>query len=145
MGRKKIRNMTWDDYGISLHRYHELRSFCLQYGEKKLKINRGISAGVNDGMPKGNFRGNPLETNAIRNVMYQKDCEMIEQAAEAASPLLAPYILKSVTNDLSYTYIEYDETLGRIPAGKTEFYAYRRLFYHYLDELKSGDKIRLLS
>ena len=145
MGKKRLRDMTWDDYGISKHRYQELKAFCLQYGEKKSKISRGISGTGYDGMPKGNYKGNTLETQAIRNVMYQKDCEMIEQAAMAASGEIYPYIIKSVSNDLSYQFIEYDETLGRIPVGINEFYAYRRLFYHYLDLLKIGDKIDLLS
>lgn len=143
--KKRIRDMTWEDYGISKNRYDELRAFCLQYEEKKSKISRGIGSMNYDGMPKGNYKGNPLESKAIRNVMYQKDCEMIEQAAIAASSEIYPYIIKSVTNDLSYRFIEYDEKLGRIPVGKTEFYAMRREFYHFLDLLKSGDKIDLLS
>ena len=143
--KKRLRDMTWDDYGISRNRYKELQAFCLQYDEKKSKINRGINAVANDGMPKGNFKKNTLEMNAIRNVIYQRDCEMIERAAVAASSEIYPYIIKSVTNDLSFPYIEYDEKLGRIPVGKTEFYGYRRLFYHYLDLIKSGDKLDLLS
>ena len=142
--KKRLRFMTWEDYGISKHRYEELKAFCLQYEEKKMKINRGINSVANDGMPKGNFKGNPIESSAIRNVMLQKDCEMIEQAAIAASPEIYQYIIKSVTNDLSYPFVEYDERLGRIPVGKTDFYGYRRLFYHYLDVLKSGDKLELL-
>lgn len=145
MGKKRLRDMAWDDYGISKHRYQELKAFCLQYEEKKSKISRGISGTGFDGMPKGNYKGNPLETQAIRNAMYQKDCEMIEQAAMAASGEIYPYIIKSVSKDLSYQFIEYDEVLGRIPVGINEFYAYRRLFYHYLDLLKIGDKIDLLS
>ena len=144
MGKKRLREMTWDDYGISKHRYDELKSFCLQYDEKKSKINRDVGSMNYDGMPRGNYKGNPLESKAIRNVMYQKDCEMIEQEAIAASADLHQYILKSVTNDLSYRFIEYDEKLGRIPVGINEFYGYRRLFYHYLDMLKIGDKIDLL-
>ena len=136
--------MTWDDYGISRNRYKELEAFCLQYEEKKSKISRGINAVTIDGMPKGNYKQNTLEANAIRNVMLQKDCEMIEQAAVAASPDIYPYIIKSVTNGLSYDFVEYDERLGRIPVGKTEFYGYRRLFYHFLDLLKSGDKMGLV-
>lgn len=143
--KKRLRNMTWDDYGISRNRYKELQAFCLQYDEKKSKINRGVNAVANDGMPKGNFKKNTLEMNAIRNVIYQRDCEMIERAAVAASSEIYPYIIRSVTNDLSFPYIEYDEKLGRIPVGKTEFYGYRRLFYHYLDLIKSGDKLDLLS
>ena len=77
MGKKRLREMTWDDYGISKHRYDELKSFCLQYDEKKSKISRDVGSMNYDGMPKGNYKGNPLESKAIRNVMYQKDCEMI--------------------------------------------------------------------
>lgn len=145
MEKKRIRNMTWDDYGISRHRYQELKAFCLQYDEKKSKISRSLSAVNYDGMPHGAGGGKGMEAQAIRNVTYQRDIEMIEQAAIAANADLYPYIIKSVTNDLSYPFIEYDDELGRIPVGGTEFYAIRRLFYHFLDELKSGYKIDLLS
>lgn len=145
MQKKRLRDMTWEDYGISKNRYDELRAFCLQYEEKKSKISRGVGNINYDGMPKGNYKENPLERMAIRNVTYQKDCEMIEQAAMAASSEFYQYIIKSVTNGLSYGFIEYDEHLGRIPIGKTEFYAIRRRFYHFLDLIKSGDKINLLS
>ena len=142
---KRIRDKAWDDYGISANRYKELKAFCLQYSEKKYKINRGIGSVTSDGMPKGGTRKDKLESMAIRNVIYEQDCKMIEQAAMAASEEIYPYIIKSVTNDLSYEYIEYNEKLGHIPVGKTDFYGYRRLFYHYLDKLKIGDKIDLLS
>lgn len=142
---KRIRDKTWDDYGISANRYKELKAFCLQYSEKKYKINRGIGSVASDGMPKGGTRKDKLESMAIRNVIYEQDCKMIEQAAIAASGEIYPYILRSVTQDLSYQFIEYDDNLGRIPVGPNEFYGYRRLFYHYLDKLKIGDKIDLLS
>lgn len=142
---KRIRDKTWDDYGISANRYKELKAFCLQYSEKKYKINRGIGSVTSDGMPKGGTRKDKLESMAIRNVIYEQDCKMIEQAAMAASGEIYPYILRSVTQDLSYQFIEYDDNLGRIPVGPNEFYGYRRLFYHYLDKLKIGDKIDLLS
>lgn len=142
---KRVRDKTWDDYGISANRYKELKAFCLQYSEKKYKINRCIGSVTSDGMPKGGTRKDKLEAMAIRNVIYEQDCKMIEQAAIAASGEVYPYILRSVTQDLSYQFIEYDDKLGRIPVGPNEFYGYRRLFYHYLDKLKIGDKIDLLS
>lgn len=142
---KRIRDRAWEDYGISVNRYKELKAFCLQYNEKKSKINRSIGSAVSDGMPKGGSRKDKLEAMAIRNVIYEQDCKMIEQAAIAASEKIYPYIIKSVTQDLSYQLIEYDDRLGRIPIGPNEFYGYRRLFYHYLDRLKIGDKIDLLS
>ena len=143
--KKRLREMTWDDYGISKYRYEELKAFCLQYEEKKAKISYGLKGVIQDGQPHGNSTGNPTEAAAIRNSAYKKDCEMIEQAAIAASAEIYPYIIKSVTNNLAYEYIESDEQIGRIPVGKTDFYAHRKLFYHYLDKIKIGDKIDLLS
>ena len=106
----RLRNVTWKDYGISPNLQKELKAFCMQYGEMK---KRGV---------------------------LKEDCRMIEEAAGKASPELGPYILKSVTKDLSYDQLEYDLELGRIPVGKTDFYGYRRLFFHYLYKMKIGDK-----
>ena len=30
MEKKRLRDMTWDDYGISRNRYKELKAFCQQ-------------------------------------------------------------------------------------------------------------------
>lgn len=35
MGKKRLRDMTWDDYGLSRDRRRELRAFCLQYDKKR--------------------------------------------------------------------------------------------------------------
>lgn len=146
--KKRIREKTYSDYGISLHRYKELKEFCLQYDEKKSKINRELSGVSCDGMPKGSSKHDILENNAIKNAMYETDCKMIEDAAVLASNGVTTdfhkFIIKAVTNDLSYEYIMWLEDAGQVPVGKTDFYAYRRLFYHYLDRLKSGDKLKVL-
>lgn len=131
--QKRIRQFTWDDYGISKNLHDELKAFCLQYEEKKSKIRYGI-----DEVSKNSNR--PTEENAISNTVYKKDCEMIEQAAKMANAEIAEYIIKSVSYDLPYEYIEYDEGLGRIPVGKTDFYGYRRLFFFYLKKIKMGTK-----
>ena len=144
MGKKRLRDMTWDDYGISRHRYQELKAFCLQYEEKKNRIKYGLSAVQCDGQPKAHTAGSQVEKAAIENARNQKDCAMIEEAAIRANPGIWRYILKSVTLGLSYEFVEYDEKEGRIPVGKTDFYAYRKLFYYYLHKLKIGDKLNVV-
>lgn len=57
----------------------------------------------------------------------------VQAAAEEANTSIAQYILISVMKNKSYEGIEYVEGLGRIPCGRTDFYGYRRLFYHLLD------------
>ncbi len=144
MGKKRLRDMTWDDYGISKHRYQELKAFCLQYEEKKNKIRYGLSAVQSDGQPKAHNTGSQVENQAIENANYQRDCEMIEQAAIKTCPDLYRYIIKSVSLGLAYEHVEYDEKAGRIPVGKTDFYAYRKLFYYNLHKLKIGDKLNVV-
>lgn len=138
MANKSLRSMNWDDYGISRNRYKELKAFCLQYDEKKSKIKRGLSSGQSDGQPKARSIESQVERQAIENSIYIKDCAMIEEAAVKANPEIWRYILRSVTLGLPYEFIEYDEEQGRIPVGKTDFNAYRRLFYNYLNKIKSG-------
>lgn len=145
MGKtKRLRDMTWDDYGISRNRYKELKAFCLQYDEKKSKIRYGLSSVQADGVPGSNYKESPVEKQAVQNSTYLQDVRMIEEAAVKANSGIWKYLLKSVTKGLSYEYVEYDDELGRIPMGSTEFYAYRRLFYCYLDELKIGYKSKAI-
>lgn len=148
MGKKRLRDMTWDDYGISKNRYRELKAFCLQYDEKKSEIQYGTSGSSSaweNVASRMGFVGKPVENQAVKNELYAKDCRMIEEAAIRADPGIWKYILRSVTQDLPYEFVEYDEELGRITVGKTDFYSYRRLFYFYLHRLKIGDKLNVVS
>ncbi len=144
MEKKRLREMTWEDYGITRHRYEELRAFCLQYEEKKREIARGAAGLRCHTAVSRTGTEDPAKRAALRRRRYQRDLEMIEEAARAACPEIDAYMIKSVTKDLSYPFLEYDLELGRIPMGKTDFYARRKLFYYFLDRLKSGDKIDLL-
>lgn len=136
--KKRVRDRNYDDYGISKHRYMELKAFCRQYDEKKQKIKYGLSAVQYSHMPKPDYEESPTERQAIKNHLYKEDCSIIEEACKQANPVIWKYIMRSVTQGLTYEHIEFDSELGRIPVGKTDFYGYRKLFYHYLDKLKLG-------
>lgn len=131
--QKRLRNMTWDDYGISKYRYRELKNFCLQYPEKKEQISYGLTSHEPAEVHSGRI-SRPTENQAISNSPYIQDCLMIEQAAAAASREIAPWILVSVTEDLNYEELEYYPELGRIPINRFDFYGVRRLFYSILDK-----------
>lgn len=135
---KRLRDMKWEDYGISKNLHAELKAFCLQYEEKKAKLTYGIKAMNYSDMPHGTSQESETERQAIYNEAYSRDCEFIEQAAIKTSAEIYPYIIKSVTYDLPYEYIMYDEKHGQIPVGKTDFYAYRRLFFYNLNKAKMG-------
>ena len=133
----RLRCFTYDSYGISKYRYKELKSFCLQYDEKKSKIRYGISAVASDGMPHARTVGSPTERRGMENAQLMLDISTIEAAARMVDNItgvkLSPFLLRSVTQDAAYENIEYDPEHGRIPIGKTDFYACRRLFYGCLD------------
>ena len=78
MGSKRLRDMTWEDYGISKNRYKELKAFCMQYEEKKNKIQYGMNSSRQDGMPRGSrTTSSPVEQQAIENTIYLQDIRMI--------------------------------------------------------------------
>lgn len=63
--------------------------------------------------------------------------DTVRLAAYTANPEIAEYILLSVMEDVSYDSFNipvYEERLGGIYICRTDFYGYRRLFYHYLDQ-----------
>lgn len=75
----------------------------------------------------------------LRNVCRSGEYEnIVRSAAYAAAPDIAEYILMSVTQNKSYDSLAIEWELGKIErmvCGRTDFYACRRLFYHYLDQM----------
>lgn len=63
--------------------------------------------------------------------------DLVRTAAEAANKDIAEQIILSVRENKTYEGVEYTEKLGRIPCGRSDFYGYRRLFYHLLDKQMS--------
>ena len=126
MDKIKKRDMKLSDYNISRAKYNELKYFCMQYAEKKRELQKGygLNAIVNDGMPKGNMSGNPVEKAAIHNIMLRADIELIEQTAIEADSEIYPWILKNVTGGLPYEYMD-------VPINRTDFYCIRKYFFIY--------------
>ncbi len=91
------KDLSLQKYGISKRRYRELHNHCLQYEEFKKNEN--------------------TKHFAIR----------IEETAREADASLQEYILKSVTQDIPFRYMN-------VPAGINQFYAARRNFYIMLSQ-----------
>lgn len=122
------RDMKLSDLNISNAKYNELKYFCMQYKEKRqeLRNSYGVGSFVSNGMPRGNTISNPTESRAIRNIKLQEDIRLIEKTAEEADAEIYRYILKSVTEGLSYEY------MGDVPRCRTKFYDSRRYFFYLL-------------
>lgn len=128
---------TKNKYWISKHRHYELKHFCLQYRDwKKAYINCNesiIFASSTDRMPSGNTHSDITAKYATKRAYYSERIKLIERAAKEADEFLYPYILKAVTEGLSYTYLK---SKLDMPCGKDMYYNRYRKFFWILSELK---------
>ena len=118
-------------YYIDKHRHYELKHFCLQYPMwKKLykEAERScISAARLELESSTNVPSDITMKYAMKKIYYADRIELIEEAAKKADEYLYKYILKAVTEELSYTYLK---TQMNIPCGKDMYYnRYRKFFW----------------
>ena len=122
---------TKNKYWISKHRYYELKHFCLQYQEWKNTYNN-IDI---EQLPLINLEfkvdtskvSNPTENIALLKILLSEKMSIIESAAKQADEYLHNYILKGVTEGLSYDNLR---TNLNIPCGKDMYYdRYRKFFW----------------
>lgn len=116
-------------YWIPKHRYYELKHYCLQYPEwKKMYAGLGLETGA---AKLDAMRGSDLSDPTARFGQMRADLwnamEMISKTAAEASPDLSSFLLKAVTEEISFTQLQ---TLYGIPCGKDLYYeAYRKFFW----------------
>lgn len=124
-------------YYIDKHRYYELKHFCLQYNEwKKMYAlcNESIIFASNiESSPTSNIPSDLTAKYAIKKAYYAERIKIIEKAAMEADNFLYPYILKAVTEGLSYPNLK---TKMEIPCGKDMYYDRYRKFFWLLNELR---------
>lgn len=119
-------------YWIDRHRYYELKHFCLQYPlwKQAYAFHDGYSSkstSLIDGTNSGTDELTPTERHAQARIFYADRMKMVEQSAIAASPDFSIYILKAVTEGLSYDHIK---ASSDIPCCKDVYYdLYRRFFW----------------
>lgn len=120
-----------NQYWISKHRHYELKHFCLQYRLWKKEYhniaNSGVSSSMVDKIPGGNLPSDLTAKHALMKAFYSERIELIERTAKDADEFLHNYILKAVTEGLSYTYLR---SVLRIPCSRDIYYdRYRRFFW----------------
>ena len=112
-------------YWISKHRYLELRHFCLQYPEWKSQLRDAAWC-------QGETGGDRQWADPTCKSLYA--CEeliskirMVERCAMLADDQIGEWILKAVTEDLSFVTLS---MVYEIPCGKDMYYdRYRRFFW----------------
>lgn len=131
----KHRDLKLEKYNISRSRYRELYYFCLQYDERKRKMEelRYSSPPQNDGMPRGSGTSNPTERNGILSAYLAMENDIIEQAAKEADESMSFWILKAAKEGKDYNNLK---TFHDMPCSEREFLRLRRKFFYILDQKK---------
>ena len=111
-----------NEYRLSPHRFKELKHFCLQYNEIKDNLRT-----LNEiDLIKSKDSTSLL---AIKRNEYSQAIKLIEMTAFESEKFLGGYILKSVSEDLSYTALN-------IPCSKYVFDYLREKYFWLLSERK---------
>ncbi len=122
-------------YWIDKHRHYELKHFCLQYPSWKKEYSDDISIGGSsiERIPISNIPGDPTSKQAMRRAYYLERIKLIERLAMETDTNLHNYILKGVTEGLSYTYLKHRLD---IPCSKDTYYDRYRRFFWLLDKTR---------
>lgn len=129
---------TRNKYWIDKHRYYELKHFCLQYPMwKRLHeeaIESCISAAKLERESSTNIPSDITAKYALKKATYADKIKLIEESAMEADKDLYYYILKAVTEGLSFTYLK---SKLDIPCSRDMYYDRYRRFFWLLSESRN--------
>lgn len=122
-------------YWIEKHRYYELKHFCLQYPIWKGIRNNltGLRRSVIDLTVKSSDISDPTAKTVEDILYYSERIDMVEKAAKETDDEIGYYILKGVTEGLSYECMSAKELL---PCSKDTYYILYRKFFWILSNMR---------
>lgn len=124
-------------YWIERHRYYELKHFCLQYQSWKRAYFAldGMSKRPADlaAIAKRYPGGDPVSKCVEARIFYKDRIDMVEKAARETDPIIGRYILRAVTEGVSY---EVAKTRDHIPCSKDVYYELYRKFFWLLHQAR---------
>ena len=124
-------------YWIDKHRHYELKHFCLQYPAWKKAytdlLDLGISLSKIDDVRSSSNIGNPTERIASQRAYYAERIKLIERIAIETDDYLWHYIVKAVTEGLSFTYLQ---TKLEMPCSRDMYYDRYRKFFWLLSQAR---------
>lgn len=125
-------------YYIDKHRHYELKHFCLQYPTWKQEYaaldDPSIGSSAAERIPSSNIPGDPTSRSAMRRAYYSERIDLIERVAKETDRYLYKYLLKAVTEELSFTYLK---ARLEIPCGRDMYYDRYRKFFWLLSEARN--------
>lgn len=124
-------------YWIERHRYYELKHFCLQYPSWRkayiaLDALRGHPYDQSFTVP-ANTVSDPTARCAEAKLFYSERMELLKKVAFETDHDLHPYLLKAVTEGLSYEHLK---AQVNIPCSKDVYYDLYRKFFWLLSKAR---------
>jgi hypothetical protein len=92
-----------------------------------------MSSSMLEKIPASNIHGDPTAEHVMRKIYYQERIELVERIALETDKYLHDYILRAVTENLSYTQLK---TKLDIPCGRDMYYDRYRKFFWLLSEAR---------
>lgn len=128
------KNESW----IEKHRYYELKHFCLQYPiwKKAYLALDGYSRSshtINE-TAISNQVSDPVSKCVEAKLFYWERMNLVNEVAKDTSDDLYPYILKGVTEGLSYSYLK---SRLEIPCCRDVYYKLYRQFFWLLNNARN--------
>lgn len=124
-------------YWIEKHRYYELKHFCLQYPIWKKAYNAldgfAKSSSLSDIFSQNFNASNPTAKCVEAKLVYSDKMQLVEKAAKETSLELNTYILKAVTEGVSYDIMLIRDN---IPCCRDTYYEFYRRFFWLLNKTR---------
>lgn len=124
-------------YWVERHRYYELKHFCLQYPmwKRAYALIDGLQSAQTgeDGCVRSGEVADPTPKIAEVLAYYSDRIRMVEETAKKASPDLGIYILKGVTQAMTYEQLN---ARIRVPCCRDVYYETYRRFFWLLDKAR---------
>lgn len=126
-----------NEFRIEKHRYYELKHFCLQYPIWKKAYNslNGLSRKTDNSniFRHSNNVSNPTERIGVAMANYSKKMNMITETAEKVDKIMAPYLVRGVTQGESYDAMR---TRIGVPCCRDTYYELYRQFFYELNRIR---------
>lgn len=124
-------------YWIEKHRYYELKHFCLQYPiwQKARAALDSLNGSTNDmvAISRTNKVSSPVEKCVEARLYYTDRIEMLRNVANETDAVFGMYILKAVTEGISYEHLK--ARIG-VHCGRDAYYELYRRFFWLLDKVR---------
>ena len=124
----------WKQIGITQARYMELLNFCRQYPDWKAEANSllGVRAIINDGMPHGNKKRDPVAAAAEKREKLLAKIAIVEECAKTIGD---GEWYAAMIQHICYKKPNEHIDVALLPtSNRNDFYKQRRLFFELLDQ-----------